>query len=176
MTLNVTVTQGYGQLDSLSKSQYDLKMLIYPSIGIGTDIPSSITFNINLPTSSKYFTNGNKSVAGNIAATQNADLLGKGGKFQSPTDATAAGAAAAIGTVAGIQAFGSSGGLVMGTAAGVSALAKGVVTGGVTAALAENISIMPKLARIDTSITLYMPDTVMMQQDQGYHTQSLTSA
>src|ERR1017187_8860740 len=35
---------------------------------------------------------------------------------------------------------------------------------------------MPKLARIDTSITLYMPDTVLQQSDQDYTELSLTAA
>src|ERR1017187_2749563 len=143
MTLNVTVTDGYGQgeLAPLSTNPYSLKILQYPSIGLDTEIPSSIVFNINLPTNSKYFVKG-AAVPGQSAASQNADLLAStGSKFQSTKQNIGeTGTVAALATVAGIQAFGSSGGLVSGAAAGGSAFAKAAVTGGASAIIAEGVS------------------------------------
>jgi hypothetical protein len=167
------VNQGAGPLSSLDLNPYSLNVLKYPQeVGL-PEAPHYVRFDINLPNNSKYFTNGTSSLANvQSAAEINADLYAKNGGAINMSAGDIGSAAAVGGAISAIksltQGFGAALGNFIGTGAQVGVA--GVVTKN------TDISIKPKTTRTSTSISLYMPDTVVTSYDHDWNALSLTDA
>lgn len=172
-TGNSILQSGTGPLQALDSNPYSLNILKYPQeVGL-PDAPHYVRFDINLPNTSKYFSNGSSGSA-NIqsAAQDNADVYAKNGGAFNFTGANVGSAAVVAG---GIQTVGSisdgfSSALGQGAAAGIQTGIAGAITNNV------DLSIKPKTTRTGTSIALYMPDTVVTAYDHDWNAMSLTDA
>lgn len=172
-TSNSISQSGAGPLQSLDLNPYNLNILKYPQeVGL-SDAPHYVRFDINLPNTSKYFTNGTSSAANvQSAAQDNADVLAKNGgafNFSAGDIASAAGVGGAIQAISSIS-DGFASAIGQGAAAGVQTGIAGAITKN------TNISIKPKTTRTGTSISLYMPDTIVTAYDHDWNAMSLTDA
>lgn len=169
-------------MSALDLDPYALKILKYPQEVSTPDAPHYVRFDINLPNSSKYLA-GSLGVLGpanqvQSAAQQNADLAPGAAINMNPTNISDAAQA---------------GGIIEGAAATVTNLDQGIpgalgagvgqgikTAGGVAIAGAvanqTNVSVKPKTTRTATSISLYMPDTVVSAYDHDWNAMSLTDA
>ena len=163
--LNSVKSSGTGELASLHASPYELTTLRYPIEGLGgEDTPHYVVFNINLPESSKYLkANENTTVQNaNIPYNQNLDILQRSNPTQADGGILKTAAAAALSTLAGTFSLEKAGKTALGTTA--------------AAAISEAVTIKNKLKRIDTSIAIYMPETVITQYEHNWDAVSLTTA
>lgn len=189
-TTNPVVTSmtpsAQGPLGKLNTdSTYGLTILKYPmeigqnSNGVSVySVPSFITFNIYVPSSSPYAKNVSPSVTQTqYAAANNADSINAPATLGAPgstSPAIIAGAAALTGFASGAQNGGGvAGGLVSGVGQGGLAY---VSAAAINNYAQTNITLRPQLFRIGTSIQLYMPDTVMSSMNQDYRAVSATEA
>src|ERR1700756_2747512 len=164
------VNQGAGPLQSLDLNPYSLNILKYPQeVGL-PDAPHYVRFDINLPNNSKYFTNGTSSAANVQSAAQtNADVYQKNGGAINMSGGDIGSAATVGGGISAISSI--SDGFA-------SALGQGIATGakvGIAGLVTKNVdlSIQPKTTRTGTSISLYMPDTVVTSYDHDWNSMSL---
>jgi len=181
------VSGGVGQLADLDLDPYALNILKYPQEVSTPDAPHYVRFDINLPDSSKYLHTTDASGLGTVAtprqttqsaAQQNADLSSGAAINMNPvnvSDAAQAGGfiEGATATVTNLDqgvpaAAGAGAGQFVKTAGGIA------IAG--TVANQTNIGIKPKTTRTSTSISLYMPDTVVTAYDHDWNAMSLTDA
>ena len=169
------LSSGQGSLSSLESNTYDYTTSRYPLDGLGTQtIPHYVTFNINLPTNSKYIANAGGAVNVTTASQNNYNInQSTGGISQvgSGQVQSAAGAGAVVGAIQG--AASGTGGILGGAAVGGL---KGGVTTGAGVVVAQGINLQPKYNRVKKAIAIYMPDTVMTSYSHDYSTVSLTDA
>ena len=163
--VNLAPSSGSGELSVLNGTNPNdsYQILKYPSdIGTAADKLHYVTFYINLPTNSKY--TGDLTSGAPIATVSNYAITSpiKGSLVSTVGAGTAAAAAAGAGALLGLA----------GT--GIAALGAGVVTA--SAAAINSISLQPKLQRISTAISIYMPDTVISDYSHNYQETSVTDA
>jgi hypothetical protein len=160
---------GIGPLSALAGSgPYQITQLKYPLEGLGTiDTPHYMTFNINVPTSSKYITN-NPKASTNVLSTaqQNQNYIRTVAPGTSVTGPTAGqlGTGVVVNTLTKVPT-GDVGGVI-----------SSAIGGGALLGAAKGLQIAPKTKRITTSISLYTPDTLTVQYDQAWNEVSLAAA
>jgi len=172
-TLASTPTQGaqssgVGPTAVLDKDPYAISQARFPLEGIGgADCPHYVVFNINLPTTSKYFQNSTTSSNGNgqSASSQNYDTLNSQGGTYAPVGS---GSNVAAGTfLTGVTTLVNS---------GVDPAIKASVGAVAGAGLLTTLSLQPKLQRISQSISIYMPETVSTTYAHEWEGASATEA
>lgn len=166
------------EISALQHSGYDLNMLKYPQEVGGPDVPSYITFNIYVPTSSTYEIDKQKDMSSVQSQSQiNSDWEKfTAGKPQKLAGSGTIGTDAGIGTfVAGQELLGNPSivGAIDGAAKGVGA---GLTAGVFSKVANSKVSLRPALRRIAQSVSIYMPDTVNMQMNHDYKTVQATEA
>ena len=158
---------GFGPLSALQSDPYKIGQLQYPLESLGTkDVPHYMTFNINVPTASKYITN-NPSVTNNVrsSAQQNQSYIQTiAPAAVLPPSAGQLLVGATVNTIS--KAPGGDIGGVLSSAVGGAALIGST----------KGIQVAPKTKRITTSISLYTPDTLAVQYDQVWNEVSLAAA
>lgn len=158
---------GFGPLSALGSDPYTIGQLQYPLEGLGTiDTPHYMTFNINVPTASKYVQNNPGAVSNTLSSSQQNKAF--------------------LNTVApGATAAPSAGQLIVGAAVNtltkvpsgdVGGIFSSIVGGGAAIGAARGLSVTPKTKRIVTSICLYTPDSIAFQYDQSWNEVSLAAA
>lgn len=152
----------------MGSDPYKIGQLQYPYEGLGTiDTPHYMTFNINVPTASKYITNNPQVTTPNVlsSAQQNQKYINTiaPGAVTAPTPSQL-GVGAVVNTLTKLPQ-GDIGGLV-----------SSAIGGGALIGAAKGLQIAPKTKRITTSISLYTPDTLAVQYDQAWNEVSLTAA
>lgn len=166
---DVQVGGGIGPLSALAGAgPYKITQLQYPLEGLGTiDTPHYMTFNINVPTSSKYIST-NQGVSTNIksAAQQNQSYISTIAPGTSVTGPTASqlGIGVVVNTLSKVPS-GDVGGVI-----------SSAIGGGALLGAAKGLQVAPKTKRITTSISLYTPDTIAIQYDQAWNEVSLAAA
>lgn len=150
---------GSGPLAVLGSNPYQIGQLQYPLEGLGdTDVPHYMTFNINLPKSSKYA--ADNGVKGSQSSTQTNSKSVPQAAISGP-NADQAAAAGLLTTVLG-AAQGS----------GISSFVGSVAAG----ASVKNLTLTPSTTRLTTAIHLYTPETLLTEYNQGWSSVSLTQA
>jgi Tail-tube assembly protein len=159
---------GSGELSALTgkDTKHDYTMLKYPLDLGSADVPHYVTFFINLPISSKYVSGNN---ATNVVANQAGTITTVNNRAATGTSSIAGFIPSGVGGVVGGAA--TTAVLTSGNAVGETAKA-GTLAAGVNAV----VDLSPKLARIKTAISIYMPDTVVMDYSHNYQETSLTEA
>lgn len=162
-TLITQKTSGVGALSSLEKNPYSIDDARYPLEGLGDEeCPHYVTFNINLPETSKYVReNSNNLSAEKSRSQQNYDFNetnNPNGTFNNKN--------LNVGLAAGISLF--SNGPISAALVGVAGASAKSDTAGIT--------LRPKLKRIKKSISIYMPDTLQAQYSHSHDGVSLTQA
>jgi len=178
--------QGQGPLAALDTgSTYNLSMLKYPDNVGSADVPHYVVFNIYLPDNDPYIKNGTVPSSNVQSRSQNnIDYVSSPGGKQQSANITASGVATAAtinGTKAAVEQFSSSGsGFIdsLGEAAGkgLGTATKTAIGGAAISELSDTISFKPRIKRIQTSIAIYIPDTVMTSFNHDYGTVSATEA
>ena len=159
---------GFGPLSALQSDPYKIGQLSYPLEGLGTiDTPHYMTFNINVPTSSKYIRN-NPSVTTNLKSTaqQNQSFIST-----IAPGATSAPSAKQLETGAVINTLSKVPSGEVG-----SVISSAIGGGALIGAAQQGLQIAPKTKRIVTSISLYTPETIAVQYDQAWNEISLAAA
>lgn len=158
---------------------YDINLLRYPDEVGSMDVPSYVVFNIYVPASVQYDTKSNPSLQSVQSRSQNNSdyLAATAGKPQN-LGASQTGIGVVSGIAATKAAFASSdGGVLSAAGAGLGAGAATAATAELVSAAGQNlISLKPKLQRINQSVAIYMPDTVMSSFNHDYGTVSATEA
>lgn len=165
------VGAGVGQLASLDQDPFSMSLLRYPQELATTDAPHYVRFDVNLPNSSKYLTSATTLPNVQSQAQKNSQFFGQAINMN---PANVNDAATVAGGAAALQSLASSfdPGAALGAAASTGL---GTVVAGEVAADTD-ISIKPKTTRTTTSISLYMPDTVVTAYDHDWNALSLTDA
>jgi len=165
--LNSGPSIGSGELSALlgADPNHDYTMIKYPlELASAADDLHYVTFFINLPVQSKYVVGGKNIVSnqnGTIATTTNYSITtNAAGGARGQLNQTNVTAGAAASTLLNGQ------GLVQGAIEG----------GGGGAINNALINLQPKLARIKTAISIYMPDTIQVSYSHSYQEESLTEA
>lgn len=152
---------GFGPLSALGSNPYTIGQLQYPLEGLGgTDVPHYMTFNINLPTSSKYSPAAVQGVTSGKSTSQTISAVVPQASLAGPSNSTAASGAVLTTLIGATQ-----GSLV---SSGVGSIA--------AYGASQGITLTPKTQRIVTAIHLYTPDTLLVQYDQIWNEVSLTQA
>lgn len=166
------------EISALRHSGYDLNMLKYPQEVGGPDVPSYITFNIYVPTSSTYEANNAQSLASVMSQSQiNSDWEHyTAGNPQKAAGHGSVANAGMIGTVVGAKEFMDNPGVV-GTVDGLAKGAGAAAIAGVFSKVANKyVTLRPAIRRIAQSVSIYMPDTVNMQMQQNWNQIDVTKA
>lgn len=172
LTPKVSRQSGYGPLAALDQGKYDLTILKYPQTVGGPEAPHYIRFDINVTEGSKYGLEGGGQPEmatihqGNMDALPNAALNMSGVDIASAATVTAA--------FDGITALGSGSGVVGALGRGAGGALTGAIAGAVTSVL--DVTVKPKTIRCASTISLYMPETVMTSYDHDWNATSLTDA
>jgi hypothetical protein len=177
---------GKGPLSALNGgSTYDLDMLKYPNNVGSSDVPHYVVFNIYLPDNDPYIKN-NVVPSSNVQSRSqnNIDYLSSPGGRQQNANITASGVATAAtitGAQAAIQQFSQPGSgfvdsLTSAIGKGLGQTTKTAIAGAAVSELTDTISFKPKIKQIQTSIAVYMPDTIMTSFNHDYGTISATEA
>jgi hypothetical protein len=172
-------TQPTSEVTVLGSSGYDMNFLRYPDEVGSPDVPSYVVFNIYVPASVQYDTKSNPSLQSVQSRSQNNSdyLASTAGKPQN-LGASQTG----VGVVAGLSAAkagfsASDGGPLSAAGAATGAGLATTATAELVSAAGQNlISLKPKLRRINQSVAIYMPDTVMTSFNHDYGTVSATEA
>jgi len=179
---NPIVTQGdgsgtTGELSVLETGGYDISVLKYPENVGSDDVPHYVVFNIYVPEGDQYAVTKYGSSSTQSRSQNNIDYLNSATGKQKTASASQTGIATAA-TLQSLQSFVSAEGGIgdsLGSALG-SGLKTEVVGQGVSAFGKDFISFKPKIRRINKSIAIYMPDTVMTSFNHDYGTVSATDA
>lgn len=163
-----------------SDKNYGLSILKYPSelgsngSGVGIyDVPSFITFNIYVPSSSPYTKTTSPDISSIQSASQNNSDFFTQNNYKQPNLSQSTAGAGTIAAITGIQSIVSGDGAL--PAIGKAAIA-GVGSETISAYAKDNVKLKPQLSRIGTSIQLYMPDTVMSSMNHDYSAVSASDA
>lgn len=169
------VGAGVGQLAALDQNPFQLSLLRYPQELATTDAPHYVRFDINLPNSSKYLTSADKAANVQSMAQKNAQLSDGAAINMNPANISdAAQVAFGAGVASGVAQASDVSSLAGAVGQGFQGALGTVVAGAVVAD--TDISIKPKTTRTSTSISLYMPDTVVTAYDHHWNALSLTDA
>lgn len=159
---------GFGPYSVLQSDPYKIGQLQYPLEGLGDDeTPHYMTFNINIPTSSKYaVNNGTNSKGQAIKTGDNQSTSQIISKFVPQSAISGPNTKQAETGAVVTTLIGATQGSLVSSGVG-SAAAFGAVKG---------ITLTPKTQRITTAIHLYTPETLLVQYDQVWNEVSLTQA
>jgi len=165
-------------LSALDSSGYDLNILKYPNEVGSNDVPSYVVFNIYVPTTDQYAVQHFASSQQVQSRSQNNSdyLKANAGKPQS-LGATGTGVATIAG-IAGLTSFAQTdGGVLERAGSGLGqAAATGLTATAISAFGNDLVSLKPKLRKINQSVAIYMPDTVMTSFNHDYGVVSATEA
>jgi len=154
------------------------KVLRYPEEVGDAGAPHWVLFNIFIPQGDTYNKDGE--AAGQSRTAQNIDLLNQSGKFRKTvlggTSAETVGDALATGGTAALMSGGGKIGS-RGVFSGVmDATAKVPIYSAAAPIANRMVEFQPRTKKVDLSIAIYMPDTVMSSMNHGYSATSATAA